>query len=119
MISPATASERPDAIRLLFQHQGPDVVAEKARYVEAMIANGELDASAVWLARDSIGPAAAMVAARVPGGGAVVWPPRGRPSLHHPGPLFDQLTQAALDWLRAGGCRLAQTLLSPDEAAIA
>jgi ribosomal protein S18 acetylase RimI-like enzyme len=84
-----------------------------------MIRTGELDPDAVWLATDGTGPAAATIAAPVPGGGAVVWPPRARVSLADPEPILDGLMTAALAWLRARGTRLAQAMLSPCEEPLA
>ena len=115
-ISPAADHEREAAFRLAFQHLPADAILEKRRNAEEMIGAGELDSEAIWLARDSIGPAAAMIAAPLQGGGAAIFPPRPRPSLHRPAEVLDPLVQAATAWLRQRGVKLAQALLQANEA---
>src|SRR5947207_2527724 len=114
-ISPAADHEREAAFRLAFQHLSADAIIEKRRNAEEMIGTGELDADAIWLARDSIGPAGAMIAAPLQGGGAAIFPPRGRPSLHDPAAVLDPLVRATTMWLRQRGVKLAQALLSMTE----
>jgi ribosomal protein S18 acetylase RimI-like enzyme len=119
LITPAGAAERPAALRLVFQGLSDLAVRDKLRHAEDMIRTGELDPQGVWLARDGTGVAAAMIAAPIPGGGAVVWPPRARVSHANADPVLDELLQAAMDWLRARGHRLAQAMLSPGEELVA
>lgn len=115
----ASAADRPAAFRLLFPELTPSGVRDKLRRADEMIRSGELDPDAVWLATDGTGPAAATIAAPVPGGGAVVWPPRARVSLADPATILDELLSAALVWLRSRGTRLAQAMLSPAEEPLA
>jgi len=118
-IGAASAADRPAAFHLLFPELTPAGVREKLRRAEELIRTGELDADGVWLAVDDTGPAAATLAAPVPGGGAVVWPPRARVSLADPAPILDGLLVAALNWLRTRGTRLAQAMLAPVEEPLA
>jgi ribosomal protein S18 acetylase RimI-like enzyme len=118
-ISPAGPHEREAAFRLAFQHLPVDSILEKRQRAEDMIATGELDADAIWLVRDSIGPAGAMIAAPLPGSGAAIFPPQGRPSLHNPAAVLDPLVGAATHWLRQRGVKLAQALLMVSELAAA
>ncbi len=118
-ISPAAVHEREAAYRLVFQHLGPDEAAEKKRHADEMILTGELVGDAIWLARDSIGPAAAMIAAPLAGNGAAIFPPQGRPSLHDPATVLDPLVRACTAWLRQRGVKLAQALLPTAELSFA
>lgn len=111
-ISPAEPHEREAAFRLVFQHVPAGEQKLKLFAAADMIAHGELDPDSIWVARDSIGVAGAMIVAPVPGGGAAVHPPRGRPSLHRPAEILDPLVVAATAWLKARGIRLAQSLLT-------
>src|SRR5262245_20732925 len=114
-ISPAAEHEREAAFRLAFQHLSAGEIAEKQRHAEELIIKGELEADSIWLARDSIGPAGAMIVAPLMGGGGAVFPPRGRPSLHHPNVVLDPLVQEATAWLRQRGVKVAQALLPMNE----
>lgn len=118
-IAPAQCHEREAAFRLAFQHLTFAEQTEKFHAANEMIQTGELSPDSVWLARDSIGLAGAMIVAPVPGGGAAVYPPQGRPSLHRPNEVLDPLVNAATAWLKQCGIRLAQTLLSSSEKKLA
>jgi mycothiol synthase len=118
-ISPAAEHEREAAFRLAFQHLAAEAIAEKRQNAEEMIRTGELDADAIWLARDSLGPAGAMIAAPLQGGGAAIFPPRGRPSLHDPAAVLDALVRASTVWLRQRGVKLAQALLTANDLKVA
>src|SRR5262245_23431385 len=111
-IGPATAAERPAALALAFSYLTEPERSEKVRTALALVNQGTLDPESIWLAGDDIGPCAAMLAAPVPGGGAVVWPPWPRTSFANPGPLLDALCRAAIAWLRSRGGHLAQALLT-------
>lgn len=114
-ISPAEVHERETAFRLAFQHLNAEEAAEKKRNAEEMLLTGELDAQAIWLARDSIGLAGVMIAAPLAGGGAAIFPPRGRPSLHDPASILDPLVRACTSWLHLRGVKLGQALLQSHE----
>lgn len=118
-ISPAAKHEREAALRLVFRDAPDSLLADKLGRVEDMIRHGELDADAIWLARDSTGPAAALIAAPLVGGGAAIYPPRGRASLHRPQDVLDPMVRECLAWLRRKGVHIAQCYLSPDDAPLA
>lgn len=115
-IGPANAADRPAALALAFSYLQEPERSEKVRTALSLVHQGTLDPESIWLASDGIGPCAAILAAPVPGGGAVVWPPWPRTSVANPGPMLDELCRAAIGWLRTRGGRLAQALLTTDVA---
>jgi mycothiol synthase len=110
-MSSTVAAARPDefaaAIELVF-HGGPTTDALRA------LDEGTLDSSGLLVVRDESGVAAATLAAMLPDGGAVVWPPRSRT---HSDDLTDLLAEQAVAWLRDRGAKTAQALLAPEEMA--
>jgi ribosomal protein S18 acetylase RimI-like enzyme len=84
---------------------------EDAGHAFRLAARGELQASDVLVARRDGAIIGAVVASRVPGGVAVVWPPHsvdGDPSVE------DELAGAALE--HVAGAKVAQAFLPPEEA---
>ena len=71
-VSPARAEEFAAALQLIFQVRP---AADALRALD----EGTLNPSGLLVVRDEIGVAAATLAAMLPDGGAVVWPPRTRP----------------------------------------
>src|SRR5436190_4924672 len=108
-MSPTVTPARPDefaaAAELVFQG-GPAADALRA------IDDGTLDPSGLLVVRDESGVAAAALAAMLPDGGAVVWPPRTRSGTDE---LTDRLAEHAVAWLRDHGAKTAQALLAPEE----
>jgi ribosomal protein S18 acetylase RimI-like enzyme len=96
-----------------------DDVRGRLQRAEALMCTGQLDPDSVRVVRDSIGLAAAMIAAPLSGSAAVVWPPRVRPSLHHAKPVVQALAADAVAWLNSHHVRLAQALLPPEDANLA
>ncbi|MFL5329273.1 MAG: GNAT family N-acetyltransferase [Gemmataceae bacterium] len=113
VIGPARSDERLAAFRMVFPDD--DDVRGRLKRAETLMQAGQLNPDSVRVVRDSIGLAAAMIAAPLSGAAAVVWPPRIRPSLHHPGPVVQALTADAVAWLNSQHVRLAQTLLAPED----
>lgn len=116
LIGPASPADRAAAFRLVFQALDGDEVRGKARRAEQMIRRGELDADGIRLATDGTGPAAALIAAPVPGRAAVVWPPKCRVSHAHPDTVLDPLVADTIAWMRSRGIRMAQCTVPGDES---
>lgn len=108
-VSPARADEFATALQLIFQGRP----AEEALRA---LAEGALDPSGLLVVRDDAGVAAAALAAMLPDGGAVVWPPRIRPGAAD---VSDLLAAHIVRWLREHGAKTAQALLGPEETAAA
>jgi ribosomal protein S18 acetylase RimI-like enzyme len=108
-MSPTVTPARPDeyaaALQLVF-HDRP--AADALRAIE----DGTLEPSGLLVARDEAGVAAAALAAMLPDGGAVVWPPRTRAGTDD---LADLLAEHAVDWLRDHGAKTVQALLAPEQ----
>lgn len=113
---PASPSERAEVVGFLFAHLGAGAVADKLQQISGLMNEGVLDTQALWRLDDGHGLAGAILAAPIAGGGAIVWPPRVRPSHHAISAVEDALVRAVQDWLRSRGAVLAQTLLPLDEA---
>lgn len=103
-----TAVEPPELAAALALLSGPD---EDAGHAFRLAARGELDANDVLVARRDGAIVGAVFASRVPGGVAIVWPPRavdGDPAVE------DELANAALK--HVAGAKVAQAFLPPEEA---
>lgn len=109
-ISPALPHERAAALRLVFADAGDGAVRNSLD----LMATGRVDAAGLWVSRDGRGVVAAVLAALLPGRGAVVWPPACRSSA---APDFHELMTALNQWLSDQGVRLAQCLLPTGYAA--
>src|SRR4051794_20725878 len=104
-VTPARPNEYAAALQLVL-HDHPAADAQRA------IEEGTLDPSGLLVVRDESGVAAAALAAMLPDGGAVVWPPRSRSGTDE---LTDRLAEHAVAWLRDHGAKTAQALLAPEE----
>jgi mycothiol synthase len=103
-----SAVEPPELAAALALLSGSD---EDAGHAFRLAARGELEASDVLVARRDGAIIGAVFASRVPGGVAVVWPPRAADD----GPIVeDELANAALT--HVAGARVAQAFLPPEEA---
>jgi mycothiol synthase len=122
MPTPAVTAARPDeqaaAVRLLFGHLPPEDQLARTANVRAMLDDGELDPDGVLVVRSGRELAGAMLAAPLPGGGGVVWPPQVRPGTPADA-VADALVRHAADWLRGRGTKLAQALLTEDDVPFA
>jgi ribosomal protein S18 acetylase RimI-like enzyme len=115
LIGPARPDEQAAAVRLLFGHLPPEDQLARTANVRAMLDTGELDPDGVLVARRGPALLGAMLAAPLPGGGGVVWPPRVRPGTPGADTVADALVRHAADWLRGRGTKLAQALLADDD----
>src|SRR5581483_3422640 len=92
----------------------PRRVASALRMIDA----GELAPDGLLVLRDRTGILGAGVVTVVPGGSGIVWPPRALDGSRREA-WEDLLALHQLDWLRQRGALLAQSLLPPNEVALA
>jgi ribosomal protein S18 acetylase RimI-like enzyme len=112
---PVRTEELPAAFRLLFQNAATD--DRETRIVNALglVRRGELDPQGLFVLGGRGRLLGAVLCLPLPGEGALVWPPQCLPDKRRS--LFeDALLRCATDWLRARNVRVAQALLSPEEA---
>jgi ribosomal protein S18 acetylase RimI-like enzyme len=102
-VEPAELSE---AFALLY---GPGT-SEDVGHAFRMVARGELDTNDVLVARRDGALIGAVFASRLPGGVAVIWPPR---TVGDDAPVEDALTAAAMQ--HVGGVKAVQAFLPPEE----
>jgi ribosomal protein S18 acetylase RimI-like enzyme len=113
----ATTADWAPAFRLLFQHLSPEERENRCANALHLLQRGELDPQGIFVLRGPTGLRGAMVCLPVPGKSALVWPPGVRDE--RPTEVEDTLVRHAVAWLRQRGVKLAQTLLSPQEAHLA
>jgi ribosomal protein S18 acetylase RimI-like enzyme len=107
-IAPARPDEFAEALQLVFRGSPAAVDALRA------LDQGALNPSGLLVARDESGVAGAALAAMLPDGGAVVWPPRTRSGAVG---VKELLAEHAVRWLRGHGAKTAQALLPTEETA--
>jgi ribosomal protein S18 acetylase RimI-like enzyme len=114
---PARTEDWAPALRLIFQHLPPTEREQRCANALHLLQRGELDPHGFFILRGPSGLRGALVCLPVPGRSALIWPPgvAGAPRA----PVEDALMVHAVAWLRQRGVKLAQTLLDPDEAALA
>ena len=123
-MTPAPTPEpvRPDelaaAFRLLFQHFAPPDRETRTANALNLVNRGELDPQGLWVVRDRGQLLGAVFCLPVPGASALVWPPQCTLTCRRDA-LEDGLLRHASAWLRARGVRVAQALLSAEEARLA
>ncbi|MCI0740263.1 MAG: hypothetical protein L0Y72_14545, partial [Gemmataceae bacterium] len=116
VIDTACPEELRYAFQLAFQHLSKEPRAERVANALALTAAGEINPDGVLVARDDKGLAGIQVAVPLAGANGLLWPPQTR----EPNPaLADRLVQAALEWLRQRGVKVAQALLTAEEAPLA
>lgn len=115
---PVRREELGAAFRLLFQHADP--AEREARTVNALrlVRRGELDPHGLFVVRGRRGLLGAVFCLPMPGAGALVWPPQCVLSPRRDA-MEDDLLRHAADWLRARQIKVAQALLTADEARFA
>ncbi len=115
----AAPADLPEIIELLFQHVPEEERLARLTQAMSMVAQGELRAEHILVARAGQGkPCAAMIYQPLPGACGLLWPPQAGPGAQRP-EIEDQLVQAGLTRLRRGGAKLAQAILDPAEAVLA
>lgn len=115
---PVRREELGAAFRLLFQHADP--AEREARTVNALrlVRSGELDPHGLFVLRGRRGLLGAVLCLPMPGACALVWPPQSVLSPRRDA-MEDDLLRHAADWLRGRGVKVAQALLTADEARFA
>jgi mycothiol synthase len=120
--SPAVEAARPDehadALRLLFRDI-PD--AERERRIASaldLLRTGELDPAGLFVERNDSGLTGVLICLPVPGASALFWPPRCVAD-SEPMAREDRLLAQGLHWVRERGAKLSQSLLTPEETALA
>ena len=116
-IAPAYPDELTAALRLAFRHHDPEARLARVAVGLDLIDRGELDPAGVLVARAGGRLLGAMVAAPVPGAAAAVWPPQVEAGT--PCAIADALAAAGVAWLQSQGVKLAQVLLTPEDADLA
>src|SRR5208282_6739112 len=114
----AQPDELEAAFQLIFQHVATEEREARVANALRLIEQKELDARGVFGIRGRNKLLGAMVCTPVPGASGLVWPPQ---TVTHTCrvQIEDQLLQSALSWLRQGGAKLAQALLSKEEKCLA
>jgi ribosomal protein S18 acetylase RimI-like enzyme len=117
-IESARPDEWPAAFRFVFQHlPSGERVARVANAVR-LVERGELDPAGILVARGGCDMQGALVCQPVPGASGLVWPPQARPG-RRSAEVENELLRHACAWLRLGGARLGQALLTTGEAGLA
>jgi mycothiol synthase len=112
---PVRADELPAAFRLLFKNTTADDRESRVVNALGLVHRGELDPQGLFVLRGRGRLLGAVLCLPLPGESALVWPPQCLPNKRRS--LFeDALLHCAADWLRACNVRVAQALLSPEEA---
>jgi ribosomal protein S18 acetylase RimI-like enzyme len=114
--TPETArpSDWAAAMRLVFHHLPVAERRQREATALELLQRGMMDAQGLFVLRDEVGLAGALVCLPVPGASALLWPP-GVPNHRLQEVREDRLVQHALAWLRARGAKLVQALLAPEE----
>jgi ribosomal protein S18 acetylase RimI-like enzyme len=79
-----------------------------------MVRAGELQREGIWVAVEDGAVKGAMITLPVPGASALVWPPQAEPG-KQAAAIEDALAQRCCGALRAGGVRVAQSLLESQD----
>jgi len=108
VVSPADKSEFGIAFALLYGGE-PGAPSQDAAEAFQLMARGELDADKLLVARSGGTVVGTVLFERLPGAGAVVWPPR---AVGNDPAVEDALVAAAID--RAAGAKVLQTFLPPE-----
>ncbi len=86
-----------------------DQRAERVNQCVNFLENGVLDPRGIWIAKSGSDIVGAQVCVPLAGASALFWLPTATND------IADALVQAALDWCRSIGCKLAQALTKPEE----
>jgi ribosomal protein S18 acetylase RimI-like enzyme len=118
LASPARPSELTAAFQLVFQSVEPEERSARVANALRLVQQRELDPAGVWVVRGRGCLRGAMVCLPVPGASGLVWPPQAVVGSDRRR-IEDELLCRACAWLRQRGAKLAQSLLSPQEAELA
>jgi ribosomal protein S18 acetylase RimI-like enzyme len=114
---PARTEELAPALRLLFEHLPAEERDKRVRNALLLLHRGELNPHGVFVLRGKDGIHGTLVCLPLVGATALVWPPRcvADDSAQE---NEDALIRHATFWLQRQGVKLAQALLSVEEAAL-
>src|SRR5262249_3682306 len=124
-IDRARPEEYPAVFALMFRQLRKAERRTRSANAQKLLASGDLDADGIIVLRSEGQIVGAVVAVPLPGAGGLVWPPQvvdGVGRISNPPPqatLEDELVQEARRWLRQRGAKLAQTLVAPEDIALA
>jgi mycothiol synthase len=111
---PAGIEDWASAFRLIFQHLEAEERERRCANALHLLQSGELDPRSLFVVHDSSGVCGAIVCLPVPGSSALIWPPGAAGDRRIA--VEDALVRHAVAWLRGRGVKLAQTLLTAEEA---
>ena len=114
---PARTEDWAPAFRLLFHYLPSEEGERRCANALHLLQRGELDPQGIFILRRPSGLCGALVCLPVPGHSALIWPPGTVEERR--GAVEDALLRHAAAWLRQRGVKLAQSLLSPEEAFLA
>jgi mycothiol synthase len=98
------------AFSLALQHLGADICSARLQNALALVADGVITPSGIFVARGAGGLCGVQICVPLPGASALFWLPRTDPANAI---LEDCLAQSALDWARSRGTKVAQVIVSP------
>jgi ribosomal protein S18 acetylase RimI-like enzyme len=113
-VDAALPDEWRTALGLLFEEIAPSEQEARIRNALHMIKQGELDPAGLLVVRGADGLLGVLACSPVPGASGVMWPPRARGAEAER--IEDLLVRQGIEWLRARGCKLIQSLLQPSES---
>jgi mycothiol synthase len=112
-ISTAAPADWLAAFELALQHLSAEQRPARVHNALSMLSKGAIDPGGIFLVRAGSALRGVQVCISLPGASGLFWLPKSKP--HDPA-LEERLVQHALDWLRRGGAKLAQAILSPLES---
>lgn len=115
-ISPSAAEECTSSLTLLFSSRPIATRDNEVASVLEAIKRGDIDPAGLIVARDGDGVTGVILAAHLPGNGAVIWPPQVARGVIGSDAVADALVRHARGWLQRRGAKLIQAILLPDEA---
>jgi mycothiol synthase len=118
VVGPAPQKEWGAVAELLFQHVPAGARAARVAGLLRLLQQGEIEPDGMLAAHMAGKLHGGLVCVPLRGASALVWPPQAVPG---PGQaaVVDGLVRHALDWLSGRGARLAQALLTTEEAFLA
>jgi ribosomal protein S18 acetylase RimI-like enzyme len=118
---PVRTEELAPAFRLLFRHLPTGDRDNRVLNALRLVESGDIDRRGLFVLRQPVGLAGALLCSPVPGASGILWPPA---VIEEGGEerrieREDALVRHAFVWLREQGAKLAQVLLAPDEEELA
>jgi ribosomal protein S18 acetylase RimI-like enzyme len=117
-IEPASPDHLVPALRLVFQYLAEDERAARVANALTLMCQNALDPRGVLTACRRSRLVGALVCQRLAGASGLLWPPQVSTGAERE-EVEDALVQSACAWIRAGGARLAQAIVRPEETPLA